>query len=117
MESADQALILDSNGSVKVQANPSQTDLDGAIAANLDTQKSSANKPEAKSDTEDAAILEQDLGTSEDLKSRSGSDFSLYKFLVQGANKWHLLVFLTALSTMSIMERLPGNCFLISCIF
>jgi hypothetical protein len=110
LESADQALIFDSNGSVNEQSNLPQAALDESFVANLHPQKASENEPEAKSDAEDVAILEQAPEANEDIKSRSGSDFSLYKFLVKGANRWQMLVFLTALSTMAFMERLPGNC-------
>ena len=93
-----------------MQSNPSQIALDGELMAELDHQVCLGNKAGAGSDFENDAILKQNLETDQDLKSRAGSDLSLYRFLVKGTNKRQMLIFVTALSMMSIMERLPGDC-------
>lgn len=106
---ADQALIFNANGTVTVEEDPTKIALTNDFVAKMEDQNESNEKTELHSDSENEALLEQELNLEESLKSRSRSDFSLYKYLIATASKWKGFFWLVCMVGVVGAERLPGN--------
>ena len=89
MKAADQALIFDGTGTVKVQEDPSQLTLSNEFVEQLEVSTDDDEK-ESKSDNEEATKTKENPG--EDLQSRARGDASLYKYLFTTASKWEAAI-------------------------
>jgi hypothetical protein len=103
---ADQALILDENGAISVQSKPSELVLAKSFIARLNYAASN-NKTGTDSYT-DATPPTQSLQVEDDLKSRSRSDASLYKYIFETMSPKKTLLLLFLLVLMVGSERFPG---------
>ncbi len=109
LKAADQALIFDGNGTVTVQEDPSQIALTSDFVAKMEYRDELTGKTGLDSDTENEALLEQQLDLRESLKSRSRSDFSLYKYIMATVSTWKGAAWLVCMLFMVGAERFSGN--------
>ena len=107
LKHADQALILDENGAVSVQSKPSGLVLEESFIAKLNYAASS--KKTGTDSHASTAPPTQSLQVEDDLKSRSRSDSSLYKYIFKTLSRKKSAIWLFLLVLMVGSERFPGE--------
>jgi hypothetical protein len=106
LKAADQALIFDGTGSVKVQQDPSQLTLSNEFVEQLRASPDEEEN-ESKSDKEEAPKTKVEPG--EDLQSRARGDASLYKYLFTTASKWGAAIWVILVGLVVAATQLSGK--------
>lgn len=108
VKAADQAFILEGNGTITVQPDPSKIVFSSEFLAKLEekdvTGEASAAVPGSRQ--ADTAMILQELGNSDNIRQRG--DVGLYGYFIRPTSTWQIALALVLTCLATANEMLPG---------